>query len=215
MKTTEEIAKPLLKALNEWSKENPKLVVAIDGHIGAGKTTLLNYIAQHNPDVLAIPKDDFLSNRKERIALMKDTEDKVSAMESGGYDYERLRKVVELFRKDSPPQEFLAHDKVSGEITEKRTYDFKHPILVTEGVLMFHPKHEDSLWDKRVYLVSDTKAAAERREKRDVAAFAKHGRKIPPRKDPNSLAYTFEKVLKKYREEVRPTERADLVIEIE
>ena len=214
MKSTEEIARPILNALDKWMREQSKLVVAIDGHIGAGKTTLLNYLAEQRDDVVAVPTDEFLLAIDERRKLVR-AEDPINAMETGAYDFATLERVIEDFRQDKPSISFNAFDKVSGKPDSPRTYRLQKPILLMEGAQMFRPNRIDHLWDKRVYLESNAEAAADRREARDQKIFRKIGRTVPSRHDPNSLAFTFEKVLKKYRQEVKPTEKADLVVEVD
>jgi radical SAM protein with 4Fe4S-binding SPASM domain len=62
MLKSELIAKKINAKIAGWAKDQPKLVVAIDGYAGSGKTTVANFITRQNTKVLVVHLDDFINH---------------------------------------------------------------------------------------------------------------------------------------------------------
>ncbi|HEX4774116.1 MAG TPA: GTP-binding protein [Candidatus Saccharimonadales bacterium] len=201
----ETITEQLSVALNTWVSKQPKLVVGIDGYSGAGKTTLLNAIARDNLQILAVHMDDFILPTELREKLIAEASDKAKVFELQWSDYTAIRNLVDTFR--SGEHKFTA--KLPDGST--KTYDLTKDILALEGVFLFHPKLLDDIWDKRVYLDVDLHVADKQRVAREKA---KWGDDYFPESHPDSFYRLFKIAHKRYRENYRPIEKADLVLKV-
>lgn len=197
--TTEQLS----EALNTWVSKRPKLVVGIDGYSGAGKTTLLNAIARDNSKILAVHMDDFILPIKLRENLIAKANDKATVFELQWNDYTAIRNLIIAFRNGE--RKFTA--KLPDGST--KTYDLSKDILLLEGVFLFHPKLLDDIWDKRVYIHTDLGVADKRRVTREKA---KWGDDYFPESHPDSFYRLFKIAHKRYEENYKPIEKADLVL---
>ncbi|MFH1170046.1 MAG: hypothetical protein V1704_00555 [Candidatus Vogelbacteria bacterium] len=196
----EELVQEANKKIKEWVVGKGKLVIAIDGYIGVGKTTLLDNLAKLNPEIVPVHFDDFLLSRKNIEA--KD-------FELGYNDYPKIEKLINSFRISNAPYRTKIFNADSGEVDTSIEYDFSKQILVIDGVRMFHPKLLNHLWDRRIYLDGNTEEIDKRRVEREKKRW---GEKYFPETHPDSHFRQITLALKKYREEYKPEQQADLVL---
>lgn len=208
----QELAQEVNKAIQEWSKDKEKLVVAVDGYTGIGKTTLLNELVKLNPEVIPVNRDDFLFSRAITEEKLAKTDDRSKVFELEVCDDEKLGKLVQAFRNNEPSCTTTVYDGNSGELVEK-TFILNKRILVVEGVFMFHPELALSkFWDKRIYLEGDIPQIDERRVRREKERW---GDKYFPETHPDSYFRAVTTGLKRYMDLHKPQEIADLSLRVD
>jgi uridine kinase len=178
-------SKNLLQVLKRWSLTKKKLVIAIDGYIGSGKTSLLEDIAKQNKNVVPVFGDDFTYTLSQRLELVTNSSDKPILPEQNFIDFDIIRKLVKTFRHSS---ELSYPVKLPAE--DRRYYDLTRPIMIVEGLFLFHPLLLDDLWDRRIYL--DLGAINIRKQK---------------------ATHIVETVYKQYLKQYRPQVAADLIVD--
>jgi len=200
------------KIIQSWSKENPKLVVALDGYSGVGKTTIANEIEKMNSNVLIIHQDDFLISKEGLEDKLKLSHDKSMVFETQNVDYKKLENVLTRYRAGESVCNIKAFNPNTGIVDIDKTYDFSKDIVVVEGVFMFHPEGINSIWDKRIYLDGDIKEINKRRVEREKVRWDKD---YFPEDHPDSYFGQVIVALNRYKEKYRPEKLADIVFNID
>lgn len=209
---SEVLAQKINEVINEWAKNIPKLVVAIDGYTGIGKTTLLNSLASLNPEIVPVNRDDFLFSRKIVEEKLAKADDRSKVFELEVCDDKKLEDFVTAFENTDELYHIDMYDGVSGEVNIPKTYDFSKKIMVVEGVFMFHPRLPlNKLWDKRIYLKGDIDAIDERRVTREKERW---GKDYFPETHPDSYFRQVTIGLKRYIELYKPDIVADVVFRV-
>jgi uridine kinase len=209
---TQKQVKKLNDTLNNWSAKTDKLVVGIDGYTGVGKTTLLKNLAELNPNILPVNRDDFQIPRSKFRRLYKKVEDRSRVFELEMNDSAKLNKVVQTFRKSNKPYKMKAYDGVTGKVNIPKVFDFSKKIMVVEGVFMFHPKLLNKIWDKQIYLKGNIKQIDKRRVAREKKRW---GKDYFPETHPDSYFRQVIVALKRYQKMYKPEKNADLVIKVD
>ncbi len=209
---SQEIAQKVNEAILQWSKDNRKLVVGIDGYTGIGKTTLLNNLVSLNSEILPVNRDDFQISKSEFEKIYKNADDRSRVFELEMNDSAKLEKLVQTFRISNEAYTIQAYDGATGELSIPKTFDLSKKVMVVEGVFMFHPKLLNSIWDKRIYLKGDIEKIDERRVKREKERW---GENYFPETHPDSYFRQVIIALRRYAELYKPEEQADLILDVD
>jgi uridine kinase len=210
---SKELAKKVNKAVVLWSKNKDKLIVVIDGYTGVGKTTLLNNLANLNPDIIPVNRDDFMFSRETVREKISKAKDKSKIWELKACDNRKLKNFVKTFKNTDKIYKINTYNSVSGKINIPKTFDFSKKIMVIEGVFIFHPKLPFSkLCDKKIYLYGDIQKINRRRIKREKE---KWGREYFPENHPDSYVKQIILALERYIDKYHPEKMADLVFKID
>lgn len=206
-----ELAEEINRHILDWSKKTQKLVVAIDGYTGIGKTTLINILLKLNSNIVTVNRDDFLVSREVQESLFKNAEDRSEVFELHNTRHKDIEDLIHRYKTSDEVFKTKVFNEKTGQIDVIKTFDLSKPVLVIEGVFMFHQKLLNNLWDKRVYLDGDTNAIDERRVKREKERW---GNEYFPETHPDSYFKHVIIALKKYRETYKPEIQADVVLKV-
>jgi len=208
--TRKELAKTAHDAICRWAQNIDKIVIAIDGYTGVGKTTLLTNLTRLNPDIIPIHRDDFLFARRVIDKKLAKADDRSVIFEREVCDDQKMVRFVLAFRNGERTRTLDVRDPITGEITATKTFDLSKPILVVEGVFMFHPELPlNKLWDKRIYLEGDIAKIDARRIAREKKRW---GNDYFPETHPDSYFRQVTLGLKRYIGLYKPEKAADLVL---
>ena len=183
--------------------KNKPFLIGICGGSGSGKTTLLKQIRQKfsETELCIISQDDYYRPREEQIT------------DSEGVQNFDLPKSIDkkVFAQDI--QKLMRFESV-----EKLEYTFNNekaspkiltfcpaPIIIVEGIFIFHFKKISSLLDLKIYLNAKENLKVIRRIKRDQIERNYPIEDVLYRYQ-NHVLPTFEKYIEPYREQ------ADIVI---
>ena len=194
-----------------WSKDQPKLIIAIDGYTGIGKTTLLKNLCSINKDILAVHRDDFLISRNKLRTLLKKAKDKSKVFELNICDDKKIEKLIKAFQKGRGFYATKIYNSKSGKIDIIKTYDLSKKIMVVEGVFLFHPKLLNHLWNKRIYLMGDIRKIDKQRVLREKKRW---GKDYFPETHPDSYFRQVTIAFKRYQKRYRPDKKAYLIVKI-
>lgn len=203
--------KQVEEKIAEYSKGHKKLVVGIDGYSGIGKTTLLNKLVENNQNILPVFRDDFIKSRKVIERLLKNADDKSKIMELEWCDNEKIKKLVDKFRKSDKPYSLKIFNPTTGNVDLKKIFDLSKKIMIVEGIFLFHPKLTNDIFDLRILLEGDNEAADERRRKREKERW---GDKYFPDTHPDSYFRLVKIAFDRYYKLYKPQQRADLIIKM-
>ncbi len=214
--TPKELAKNIARKADEkiigWAKENPKLVVAVDGYTGVGKSTLLKNLIELNPDILEVSRDDFVVSREETKKALVNAEDKSKFWELESGKNSDLEKLIQAFKEGKGSFTAKTFNPKSGELDITKTFDLTKKILVIEGVFLFHPELLNHLWDKRIYLEGNLDEIDRRRIAREKE---KWGADYFPETHPDSYIKHIIVALKRYIATHKPAEKADYILMVD
>lgn len=195
--------------LKEWQRPGAKLVVGIDGYPGVGKSTLLDALVARYSDVLGLARDDFCIDREVFRARFASQADRVELFTAGLIDQERLRAFVAAYRSTATHRTELTYNSVTGKVDVEKVFDCTKPILLIEGVFLFHPELSDELFDRRIWLKGDRSALDARRIAREKSRW---GEEYVSEDHPDSYFAHALEAFQRYEERYRPEVRADLVV---
>lgn len=204
------IAADISRNINLWLKEKDRLVVGIEGYSASGKTTIADCLAETNSGVVVIHLDDLLRSSEDRMALMNSGKDRSKVFELEWYRYDLLQNIV---------AKFSTRTLFSTEIYDydlkkmvNKFYDLSKPVMVIEGIFLFHSEHAISkVFDKKIYLAVDFERADSRRTRREKKRW---GNEYVDEAHPDSFVRPFKEAYRRYFNNYKLQELADLVIEV-
>ncbi len=202
----------ILDSIHSWKLSGEKLVVGIDGYSGSGKTTLLNQLASLDSDILTISRDAFAIPRDDFIKLFQKASsetEKVSLLVEQTINVNELVDFIKDYKSTNDARTYTLRGTVSGARDDTKTFDFSKPVLVIEGIFLFHHKEPFDLFDKKVYVDIDMEVADERRRAREKA---KWGAEYFPDTHPDSFSRLIKIGFMDYFKNERPDLKTDLVL---
>ncbi len=183
--------------------KNKPFLIGICGGSGSGKTTLLKQIRQKfsETELCIISQDDYYRPREEQITdsegvqnfdLPKSIDKKVFAQDIQKLmRFESVEKLEYTFNNEKASPKILTFSPA--------------PIIIVEGIFIFHFKKISSLLDLKIYLNAKENLKVIRRIKRDQIERNYPIEDVLYRYQ-NHVLPTFEKYIEPYREQ------ADIVI---
>ena len=140
-------------------------LIGISGNSGSGKTTFINELKRHfsNDEVCIISQDDFYKpiNRQQKDEKGVTNFDLPSAIDVTQL-YETIKDVSQGKEVSFNEYTFNNSDKKSKIIVKKPA-----PIIIVEGVFVFHYTEINDLLDMRIMIASEDIKSLIRRIKRD------------------------------------------------
>jgi uridine kinase len=211
--TSEQVAQDIDNHITKWQREKNRLIVAIDGYSGSGKTTVLNYLARQNSSILAVHLDEFITHWKVRKQMMDSARDRSLVFEYKWYRYQELVNLLRAFKRNrGQSMAFRMYDFERNDFGATKVFDLSKPVLVIEGILLFHPRIAISkLLDKRVYLAVDFAKADRRRVAREKKQL---GGRYVSENHPDSYIVPFKVAYRRYVSQFNPAGIVDVVYKI-
>jgi len=207
---SEKIALKINRDINLWQKEKDRLIIGIEGYSASGKTTIAGCLAKENTNIEVIHLDDLLKSSEERKTMMSSAKDRSKVFELEWYRYELLNEIVEKFKQSTEFSVDVYDYDLKKTVTND--YNFSKPILVIEGIFLFHPEHAVSkVFDKKIYLDVNFDRADSRRVLREKKRW---GEKYVNEDHPDSFVKAFKEAYRRYFDTHHPEKLADLVIKI-
>lgn len=202
--------KQVEQKIMEYQKKFKKLVVGIDGYSGIGKTTLLQELIVNNKDIVPVFRDDFIKSRKIIENLLKNTKDKSKIMELEWCDNEKIRELTDSFKKGDKKYITKVYNPDTGSVDRDKIFDLSKPIMIIEGIFLFHPELINDIFDLRIFLQGDNVAADERRRKREKERW---GDRYFSDTHPDSYFRLVKIAFDRYYKIHNPQQRVDLLLE--
>lgn len=213
MIAAEHIARDINRRIEHWRKEHRRLIVAIDGYSGSGKTTVLDWLASQNSNILPVHLDEFIRHWRQRKKMMDAAADRSRVFEYKWYRYRELMILLRTFKEGRRAHIALrTYDFEINDFGNEKTFDLTKPILVIEGIFLFHPRLVISkMLDNGVYLDVDFDTGDKRRVLREKK---KWGRKYVAEKHPDSYVVPFKSAYRRYVDRFNPAGISDVVYRV-
>jgi len=210
--STNHLAFEINSTIQSWSKENPRLIVALDGYTGVGKTTISNEIEKINSNILVIHQDDFLISKLDLENLLKAAIDKSEVFELKNIDYRNLESVLAKYKAGEMVCKIKVFNSKTGCADIDKVYDLSKNVVLVEGIFMFHPDGINRIWDRRIYLDGNIEEINRRRVQREKTRW---GKDYFPEDHPDSYLGQVIVALNRYIKKYRPEKLADIVFNID
>lgn len=209
MKTTEEIAEPLLKKLDAWKVPDQKTIVGIEGYSAAGKSTLLKFVADQRSDIVPVESDDFLSaervrdmHRHEPIRLEPDWR------KAPWFEYEALDRLLTQYEQGHGHYVSPIYNRKTKEFDGEKEFNLAKPLLLIEGTFLLQSPAADRL-DHLVFLDISYELA-------DARRWERHQKASPTASREKHMEWLkrFVQIYDLYLEACDPKKKADVVISV-
>jgi uridine kinase len=209
---SEKISKKISSSIETWLRARDRIIVGIDGYSASRKTTIADYVAKHNRNLVVVHLDDFLKSSAARVKMMKSAKDRSKVFELKWYRYSVLDNLVKEWQTASPAKYRANVYDYDLKRVVTRKYNLSKPVLMIEGIFLFHPRHAISRkFDNRIYLSVDFHKADSRRQRREKKRF---GKEYVGENHPDSFAKPFKVAYRRYYKKYHPEKQADLLFNI-
>ena len=207
---SQKIATKIVKHVGLWMENTERIIIGIEGYSASGKTTVADCLAKDDSRIVVIHLDDLLKSSEDRVAMMTSDEDRSKVFELKWYRYDLLNSIVEKFKQSEQYSVEIYDYDLKKTIT--KVYDLAKPILIIEGIFLFHPEHTISkAFNRKVYLAVDFDKADGRRNRREKNRW---GKDYVDESHPDSFIKPFKEAYRRYFNSHHPDKLADLVIKI-
>lgn len=160
------------------------LLIGIAGGTASGKTTLARILKDSFEDKVAIIKHDYYYYDRSHF----DVEDsKINFDHPDSFETELLIDHLKSLKNGKAVERPVYSYKSNERLAEKKTVN-PAPIIIVEGILIFHYELLKNLFDLRIYIDTDADIRLLRRITRDI----------------NERDRTFESVKRQYLRTVKP-----------
>jgi uridine kinase len=160
------------------------LLIGIAGGTASGKTTLARILKNSFEDKVSIIKHDYYYYDRSHF----DVEDsKINFDHPDSFETELLINHLKSLKNGDAVERPVYSYKTNERLAEKRIVK-PAPIIIVEGILIFHYEQLKNLFDLRIYVDTDADIRLLRRITRDI----------------NERGRTFESVKRQYLRTVKP-----------
>ncbi|MFW6281145.1 MAG: uridine kinase, partial [Halanaerobium sp.] len=160
------------------------LLIGIAGGTASGKTTLARILKNYFEDKVIIIKHDYYYYDRSHF----DVEDsKINFDHPDSFETELLINHLKSLKNGDAVERPVYSYKTNERLAEKRIVK-PAPIIIVEGILIFHYELLKNLFDLRIYIDTDADIRLLRRITRDI----------------NERGRTFESVKRQYLRTVKP-----------
>ena len=159
-------------------------LIGIAGGTASGKTTLANILKKSFKDEVTIIKHDYYYYDKTHFDV---PEGKINFDHPDAFETDLLVEHLKKLKKGKsicrPQYSYKTNERLNGKKEIKAT-----PIMIVEGILIFHYKKLCEMFDLKIYVETDADIRLLRRISRDI----------------NERDRSFESVKKQYLSTVKP-----------
>lgn len=161
-----------------------QLLIGIAGGTASGKTTLAKILKDAFRDEVTMLRHDFYYYDRSHFS---EPEDQINFDHPDSFETDLLIKHLEELRKGNKIKRPVYSYKTNERLSETKTV-YSSPIIIVEGILIFHYPQLRDLFDLKIYIDTDADIRLLRRINRDIK---KRDR-------------TFDSVRKQYMATVKP-----------
>ncbi|MGM0602118.1 MAG: uridine kinase [Bacillota bacterium] len=159
-------------------------LIGIAGGTASGKTTLAEILKKYFQDDVIILKHDYYYHDRSYFDV---PDDKINFDHPDAFETELLVDHLKLLQKNKSIQRPVYSYRTNKRLSETKTIQ-PAPIIIVEGILIFHYKILREIFDLKIYVDTDADIRLLRRITRDIRERNR----------------TFESVKKQYLRTVKP-----------
>ncbi|MFW5891172.1 MAG: uridine kinase [Halanaerobiales bacterium] len=159
-------------------------IIGIAGGTASGKTTLANILKNSFKDKVTIIKHDYYYYDKSHFDV---PEEKINFDHPRAFETELLVQHLKDLQEGKTIKRPMYSYKTNERLEKTKTIE-PSPIIIVEGILIFHFQQLSQLFDLKIYIETDADIRLLRRISRDI----------------NDRNRTFESVKKQYISTVKP-----------
>jgi uridine kinase len=191
----QKIIESIVPHIQNWIKDDKKIIIGIEGNSGAGKTTLSFYLNKIFPNSCCLSMDLFINDKK------LNTKENLEYFSKNFFNIQQAEFYLNKFKNSKPG------DIASFKIKNKNiNIDLHKQILFLDGIFFSNNSIGSNYLDRNILLILDKKELIKRREVRSRKNNIKYN---------NTLATKLDKAWNEYYLKYEPYKKSTITLHLE